>query len=254
MLKLSAAAVSGRLKPIDLSVEHACQIHLVGPNGAGKSTLLARIAGLLAGPGQIVINNKPIVDYTPAQLARVRAYLYQQQSCHNLMPVFQYLDLHKSRAVAPLLVQETVEYLGNKLELLDKLTKPITQLSGGEWQRVRLAAIFLQIWPTINSDSKILLLDEPMNSLDIGQQVALNQLIAELVKLGRIVITSTHDLNQTLHYADRVWLMEQGEIIADGEVDEVMTAQNISGLFKVNFARYSVNNMFWLAADVTDII
>lgn len=100
--------------------------------------------------------------------------------------------------------------LSECLGLSDKLSRPMSHLSGGEWQRVRLAAVLLQIWPTLNPQGYLLLLDEPMSSLDIRQQAALDGLLSELCAAGVTVIASAHDLNHTLFHADDVWMLSQG--------------------------------------------
>lgn len=96
------------------------------------------------------------------------------------------------------------------LGLDNKLGRPVNQLSGGEWQRVRLAAVILQIDPLSNSAGQLLLLDEPMNSLDVAQQAALDRLLHELSAAGIAVVMSSHDLNHTLRHAGQSWLLCRG--------------------------------------------
>lgn len=81
-----------------------------------------------------------ITDLSARDLALRRAYLSQQQSPSALMPMFQYLALHQPGQVSVIAVDEVVAQLATRLMLTDKLTRPLTELSGGEWQRVRLAA------------------------------------------------------------------------------------------------------------------
>ncbi|MBA2816943.1 ATP-binding cassette domain-containing protein [Candidatus Pantoea persica] len=126
---------------------------LVGPNGAGKSTLLARMAELLAGEGDVCL------------LARPHAWL-PQQSPPGIMPVYHYLRLH----LADRQSEMRLTALLDRLQLQDKLTRLLAQLSGSEWQRVRLAAVFAQIDPAINPQGKVLILDEPMTGLDIASK------------------------------------------------------------------------------------
>lgn len=118
-------------------------LHLVGPNGAGKSTLLARMAGLTTGPGQITLLEHPLADWSPGSLAHRRSYLVQQQVPPFAMPVWHYLMLHLHDKQNTALLTEVAAALG----LEDKLPRHASQLSGGEWQRVRLAAVILQIHP-----------------------------------------------------------------------------------------------------------
>lgn len=82
---------------------------------------------------------------------------------------------------------------------------------------MRLAAVLLQVWPTVNPLSQLLLLDEPTNSLDVAQKVALDRLLREFCQSGRSALVCAHDLNHTLQQADRVWLLQAGRLVAEGE-------------------------------------
>lgn len=246
LMQLSDVSVRPRLLPFSADIEAGQQIHLIGANGAGKSTLLARVAGLLPGEGQVLLAGRSLAAYQPHQLARYRAYLPQQQSVISLMPVFQYLALHQPREADATAVANAVDYLCQQLSLMDKLSHPLTQLSGGEWQRVRLAAIFLQLWPTVNEDSKLLLLDEPTNSLDVAQQAALDRLIQEFCQARRSLIISSHDLNHSLQQANQVWLLAQGKLIAQGAAREVMQAEILGKVFNIDFEFQQVNQRDWL--------
>lgn len=246
MLSLHEVGVPQRLLPFSARVEPGQQVHLIGPNGAGKSTLLASLAGMLPSTGEIVLNGTPLKACTGSDLARLRSYLAQQQSPVSLMPVFQFLALHQPAAASENDVEQTIAYLTLRLRLNDKLARSVNQLSGGEWQRVRLAASLLQVWPTLNPDSQLLLLDEPENSLDVAQKLALNELIDEFCQSGRSVIISAHDLNQTLQQANQVWLMQHGSVIACGSAEEVMQPAILSPVFEVGFQLHSLENHHWL--------
>ncbi|MEQ9900068.1 vitamin B12 ABC transporter ATP-binding protein BtuD [Pectobacterium punjabense] len=238
VLQLRQASVLPRLSPTTAECHRGELLHIIGPNGAGKSTLLARVAGLLAGT--------PLSQYTAADLAVRRAYLAQQQPPLALMPVFQYWQRHQPPLAQEYAVEQVVHSLAERLMLTDKLARPLTQLSGGEWQRVRLVAALLQIWPTINPHARLLLLDEPTNSLDVAQQVALDSLLSELCRLGIAVVVCAHDLNHSAHHADRVWLLSAGVLVAQGETANVMLPEVLSPVFGVAFQRHVVDGRNWI--------
>ncbi|WP_276318276.1 vitamin B12 ABC transporter ATP-binding protein BtuD [Serratia microhaemolytica] len=244
---MNNAAVTGRLMPISAQLDAGQRVDLIGPNGAGKSTLLAHIAAVLPGVGEITFLHRSIQRYSAAELARYRAYLCQQQAVTLQMPVFQYLALHQPVGAEPQALEQTISYLTGRLALLDKLQYRLTQLSGGEWQRVRLAAVLLQVWPSVNRQSRLLLLDEPSNSLDIAQQIALNQLLAEFCQAGGAVLLSNHDLNDTLHHADQVWLLAEGRLLATGTSEQVMEPNRLGEVYGVHF-EYSKRHQRWLIA------
>lgn len=231
LLQLHDLEDAGRLGPVTALVDKAQMLHLVGPNGAGKSTLLARIAGLRQGKGSVQLNGLPLEQWHAPQLARHRAYLAQQQIPPFAMPVWHYLSLHQH------INDSVVDEITRKLGLGDKLGRAVSQLSGGEWQRVRLAAVIAQIHPAANADGQLLLLDEPMNSLDVAQQAALDGILSELVAAGVTVVMSSHDLNHSLRRAHQVWLLRQGKLIASGLRDEVLTPQNLAAAYGMPFRR-----------------
>ncbi|GKX61869.1 vitamin B12 ABC transporter ATP-binding protein BtuD [Pragia fontium] len=246
MLKLTDISLSSRLSGINVSASKGKLIHLIGPNGAGKSTLLAVMAGLLTYQGKAELAGRDIARCSGLQLARLRGYLSQQQENASMMQVFQYIALHQPQNASVEATEQTVAFLAERLDLADKLSRPLTKLSGGEWQRVRLAAIFLQVWPTLNSESQLLLLDEPMNNLDVAQQAALDGLLMQFCAEGRTAIVSAHNLNHTLHHADEAWLLHDGSLMTAGVTAEVMKPKTLENVFNIGFELFQTNSLSWL--------
>ena len=244
LMQLQDVAESTRLGPLSGEIKAGEILHLVGPNGAGKSTLLARMAGLTNGEGSITFGDMPFEEWPAARLAQYRAYLAQQQNPPFAMPVWHFLTLHQPDKERTDLLQEIADALG----LGDKLGRGVNQLSGGEWQRVRLAAVILQICPQANPLGQLLLLDEPMNSLDVAQQAALDRLLHELSAAGIAVVMSSHDLNHTLRHAGQSWLLCQGEAIACGETAEVLNEENLTAAYAIPFQRVEVAGHIMLIA------
>ncbi len=233
VLQCQGANVAGRLAPVELSLNAGELVHLVGPNGAGKSTLLNVLSGLLPSQGSILLDGTPLTALNGAALAQLRGWLPQQQMAPGQMPVWHYLRMHITAQAAE--TDRVLQAVLTQLGLLDKLTRSLTQLSGGEWQRVRLAAVVLQIHPAINPRGKLLLLDEPMSALDVAQQRAVDKLLAELCCSGLAIVASGHDLNHSLRHADRVWLMHQGAVVRQGRASEVLTAAQLTPLYQTPF-------------------
>ena len=244
LMQLQDVAEQGRLGPFSASVECGEILHLAGPNGAGKSTLLTRMAGLSQGKGEVIFNGRPLSDWPAETLARHRALLTQQQMPPFAMPVWHYLTLHQHDKTRTALL----ESIAARLDLTDKLPRPARALSGGEWQRVRLAAVILQIHPEGNPLGQLLLLDEPMNSLDVAQQVALDSLLNELSAAGITVVMSSHDLNHSLRHAHRVWLMRQGLLAASGTCDEVLVPSHLTTTYGVPFRSLDIEGHRMLIA------
>jgi len=236
LMQLSDVASSGRLEPVTAAVSAGEILHLVGPNGAGKSTLLARMAGMTSGEGEVTLLDRSLAEWSPASLAHRRSYLVQQQVPPFAMPVWNYLTLHLHDKNHTSLLNDVASALG----LEDKLTRLASQLSGGEWQRVRLAAVILQIHPEGNPHGSLLVLDEPMSGLDVAQQAALDTLLSALSRQGIAIVMSSHDLNHTLRHAHRVWLLARGKLIASGTRDAVLTPPNLARAYNMLFKRLDI--------------
>ena len=209
LMQLTDVAETGRLEPVTAAIRAGEILHLVGPNGAGKSTLLARMAGLTFGPGSITLLDSPLSDWSAVALAHRRSYLVQQQVPPFAMPVWHYLMLHLHDKQQTALLTEVAAALG----LEDKLSRHASQLSGGEWQRVRLAA---------------------------AQQAALDTLLSALCRQGIAVVMSSHDLNHTLRHAHSVWLLARGKMIASGTRDSVLTPPNLARAYHMPFRRLDI--------------
>lgn len=245
LMQLQNVSEGTRLMQFSAQVRAGEIIHLVGPNGAGKSTLLTRMAGLSAGKGIVTLNDKPLSEWASLELAQKRAYLSQHQSPPFAMPVWHFLLLHQHDKTEHTLCAQVTEALG----LVDKLGRNVNQLSGGEWQRVRLAAVILQIHPSGNAHGQLLLLDEPMNSLDVAQQAALDRVLDTLRCRGIAVVMSSHDLNHTLRHADRVWLLCKGQLIANGRTDDVLTPDSLFSAYNISFQRLEIAGHQMLVAE-----
>ncbi|KXF80518.1 vitamin B12 ABC transporter ATP-binding protein BtuD [Enterovibrio coralii] len=242
MIEAKNIALGTRLLPLNLHAAKGEIVHLLGANGSGKSTMLELLSGLTEGQGCTTLDGKDIATMSSGNLARQRAYLSQQQKPAFAIGVYQYLSL----SLFPLsdtnkdALEKAVLDICKLLGIEDKLNRNTEQLSGGEWQRVRLAGVCLQIWPDINPDGKLLLLDEPATALDIAQQSAMYKMIRCLAEKGITVIMSNHDINRTLTDADRVVLLKNGHIVAQGVPTEVMDVETLEKAFDTQLKRINV--------------
>lgn len=247
-LQLNDVSVPQRLGPINATVNPGELIHLVGPNGAGKSTLITRMAGLSAGEGFVTLNGIVVNEWPTLELARHRAYLSQQQRPPFVMPVWHYLQLHQVAKSSEVVMMR----LAKVFSLTDKLSRPLNQLSGGEWQRVRLAAVILQIHPDINPQGCLLLLDEPMNSLDVAQQAVLDRQIVKLCEAGISVVMSSHDLNHSLRHAHIAWLLCAGRMVAQGIRDEVLSPEHLAAAYNMHFRLLQIEGHSMLITPISE--
>jgi vitamin B12 transport system ATP-binding protein len=252
MITVSNLSVLHRFSPISFTLQPGEKLHLLGPNGSGKSSLLAGLAGVLpVTTGNVNIAGKRILEQDLSTQSIYRAYLSQDGRPSFHIQVYQYLmlsrleSLHYDEAE----FERAVKLLVLQLSLGDKLNKSILHLSGGEWQRVRLAGICLQIWPTLNPTAKLLLLDEPTAALDIGQEKMLYNLVEDLSQLGISVVMANHELNRSLHYADKALLLDKGKLIQFGPVNEVLKAETVSQVFDTEVSSIKLNGRTHLIFD-----
>ncbi len=248
-------SVGSRLLPLSFECKAGEIVHIVGPNGSGKSTLLAAISGMLSHrdgmSGEVYVGNKNLLTLPLSEQAHVRGYLCQQSRPAFNVDVFQYLalSLPSGAEIADIKVRDAVNMVVELVQLQDKLHRSIQTLSGGEWQRVRLAGVCLQVWRTINPFSQFLILDEPAAPLDIAQEGLLYQLINAMAAQGIGVLVANHDLNRTLKHADKVLLLNNGVLHSSGSADTVLTEEALGEVFNTQVKKVIVDEQPYLIFD-----
>lgn len=248
-------SVGSRLLPLSFECKAGEIVHIVGPNGSGKSTLLAAISGTLSHrdgmSGEVYVGNKNLLTLPLSEQAHVRGYLCQQSRPAFNVDVFQYLalSLPSGAEIADIKVRDAVNMVVELVQLQDKLHRSIQTLSGGEWQRVRLAGVCLQVWSTINPFSQFLILDEPAAPLDIAQEGLLYQLINAMAAQGIGVLVANHDLNRTLKHADKVLLLNNGVLHSSGNADTVLTEEALGEVFNTQVKKVIVDEQPYLIFD-----
>ncbi len=235
-LKDVSVRVSGKtlLDDVNLRVAKGDFVALLGPNGAGKTTLLRTALGLLPTDGQVHLGGRPVRAYSGRERAALAAWLPQQALVTEPVTVLDFVcgaryRFAETRAAAISAARGALEQAGAST-FADRI---ISTLSGGEQQRVAVAALLAQ-------EAPLLFLDEPGNHLDPGQQIALYSLIGRLWQHGHGVLCITHDVNllTRLGQSERVRVVG----IADGRIrfDMPLSSSDLPArlgeLFSVEFA------------------
>jgi len=251
MIHINSLHVDERLLPLSFTCQPGEVVHIVGPNGSGKSTLLSALSGIIDSKGDVLCDDIDLTHCALKELALRRAYLSQNEKPAFNLDVFQYLALSvpECTSLYDPEVAKVVKLLTGLLKVSDKLHRSIHQLSGGEWQRVRLAGSCLQIWPTLNPYAKLLILDEPGAALDIAQEGLLYQLIDNVADMGLTVIMANHDLNRSLRHADKVLLLEQGIVQCFGTPESVLSEENLRKVFDTSVKSVLVEGKPYLIFD-----
>lgn len=204
---------------------------IVGPNGSGKTTLLRAITGEVDYDGSVSLSGRDIEKMKPYELAGIRAVLSQSTMLafpFNVLEVVRLGLTSGSEAQHCNLPEQALAAVG----LSGFGDKFYQELSGGEQQRVQLARVLAQVWePVVAGEPHWLFLDEPVSSLDIGHQLMVMQLAERYAKAGGGVIAVMHDLNLTAMFANRVALINQGQIVKQGTVINVLTEKALSSAY-----------------------
>ncbi|MBF0507321.1 MAG: ABC transporter ATP-binding protein [Deltaproteobacteria bacterium] len=218
------------LKDISCHIQGGQVVSVLGMNGSGKSTLLKTINKILhPHRGTVHLHGRDTGRMSREQLARSIGYMPQKSravDCTVFEAVLIGRKPHMTWHVSARDIQETsriIELMG----LGPYSDRNTTELSGGELQRVVIARALAQA-------PQVLLLDEPVNHLDIRSQLEVMSLIRDVTKrLGLVTITVMHDLNTALRFSDKFLMMADGLLFATGG-REVVTAENIKEVYKLN--------------------
>ncbi len=211
----------------------------VGPNGAGKSTLLSMIARLLPpDEGTIHLDDLDVCTAPGDEVARRLAILRQENHLSIRLTVGDLVDFGRyphrrgrsraDRAPGAAADRLRVEAALDYLDLGALRHRYLDELSGGQRQRAFVAMVLAQ-------DTEYVLLDEPLNNLDMAHSVAMMTLLRRAAdELGRTVVLVVHDINFASAFADRIIALRDGRIVADGTPEEFMTVQTMREVFDLD--------------------
>ncbi len=218
------------LKDVTMNAKEGEIVCLLGPNGAGKSTLLKCILGALKPQrGRIIINGDDISNIDSIELAKLIGYVPQVIEQTFPLTVFEVILTGRLPHLSWTPRQSDLEAVRTAMRLLgieNLAWKNLSELSGGQRQKVLLAM-------ALAKEPSILLLDEPTSNLDLNSQLEVMDVIRDVVEDGKTAIVALHDLNLALRYADRVVVMKDGRVIADGKPAEVLEEDVIEGVYGV---------------------
>lgn len=207
-------------------------VGVLGPNGAGKTSLLKLLSGQRDADGAVAWRGVPLSSLSIQELARQIAIVNQVNDTVFAITLHHIVRMgllpHKS-----LLARQTsndndlIAKAINAVGLSEKVQQEFSSLSGGEQQRALIARALVQQAP-------LLILDEPINHLDVNYQHQILQLLHELAReLGITVVMSLHDLNIAANYCDQLCLLDKGRLVAQGSPKQVLRAELLSEVFNI---------------------
>jgi len=230
------------LHGLSLTLEPGQLTAVIGPNGSGKSTLLKTIAGLLpASAGQILLDNADCGALSRQQMARRIAYLSQgtttpdmtlgQMVLHGRFPHLQYPRRYsrEDRRIA--------QYAMARMDITHLADSLLAELSGGMRQKAYIAMALAQ-------DTDYIFLDEPTTYLDISHQLELMNTLRQLATNGKGIVTVMHDLPMAFTFSDRILLIREGHITADGAPARIAQNPAVEAAFGVSVQYDSLENTY----------
>lgn len=234
------------LSDINFNIDKRAVLSILGANGSGKSTLLKAIVGILPYEGNIFIDKNNIKELSRKKRASLIAYVPQSSGIsfdfnvleivlmgcfHSSSLNFSYSQKNKNEALEAL----------KKVGLEDFKTRIFRNLSGGEKQLVLIARALAQ-------KSKIIIMDEPVTGLDLGNQMRLLDLISTLAYNGKIIIQTTHYPDHALRVSTKVLWLDKGKIIAFGLPENVITPERIYDVYGVEseFIKHKKNGIGYI--------
>ena len=226
MIKSENLSQPYSLKDINCTIPTGKLVGIMGANGAGKSTLLKTIAGILPiKSGEIWFDNHKLTTMTAEQKSQQLAYLAQNTEIHWDLSVYDVIALGLQNPLNRAKEQEKVRLISETFSVSHLLEKSFRQLSGGEKARVQLARCCIKNAP-------LLLADEPIAALDPFYQIDMMEQLKSLTPSHTCVV-AIHHLSLAYKFCDEVILLNQGEIIANGETTGVLTAENLANAFSI---------------------
>jgi ABC-type cobalamin/Fe3+-siderophores transport system ATPase subunit len=216
---------------VSFSASRGAITAVVGPNGSGKSTLvraLLQLTPLVS--GSISLDGVPLAQLDRRAVARRVAVVSQRESLVFPLPVWEYVALGRhphegAWAAAPARSDSAITSALDRAGILSLGDRSTDELSGGEWQRVRIARALAQ-------GGEALVLDEPTTFLDIAHEMSMFELFARLARDGMAVLLVSHQLNLVARFADTIVLLHRGRVAAAGTPADVMRASVLEEVYE----------------------
>jgi iron complex transport system ATP-binding protein len=217
--------------PFSFTIAPGERIAILGPSGAGKTTLLRLLSGdLRPHSGLYVFKGAPIKTWSLHALSRVRAVLPQSSDVAFGLMAYLVIGLGRIAIVGDVQRDAIVRHAARLSSCEHLLHRGFDTLSGGEKARIHLARVFAQLWDAQNS---LILVDEPLASLDPGLQIELLESIKQYADArNHAIVAILHDINQAMHHFDRLILVKEGSLVGD-HVSGVGAVSDLAALYQI---------------------
>ncbi|WP_319757548.1 ATP-binding cassette domain-containing protein [uncultured Sphaerochaeta sp.] len=226
------------VKSVSVKIEPNTLTTLIGSNGAGKSTLLSMVGRLLDGQGEFYLEGTAIASYMGAELAKRLSILRQTNHFSVRLRVRELVAFGRYPYSKTRLTEEDQRKVDQALAYMDMTALQnnyIDEISGGERQRAYIAMVIAQ-------DTKYILLDEPLNNLDMVHSIHIMKLLRRLVDdYQRTVVLVLHDINFAACYSDAIIAMRDGSLYKHGKTKEIITSEHLYKIYGIHIPVVSQN-------------
>jgi iron complex transport system ATP-binding protein len=228
---LYPGAATPSLDMVSFAVSSGELVAVAGPNGSGKTTLMRALLGLVPiAAGQVTLDARPLATWSRRAVAETIGALPQREEPAFPLTISEAVLMGRWSRLGPVAAAGAADRAAiadalARCDLVGFEQRGIDTLSGGEWQRVRLARALV-------ASPRLLLLDEPTAALDMGHEMALFEFLRGLVRDGLGVLVITHDLNLAARFADRMVLLHHGRAVASGAPTTVLRPDVLAGVFE----------------------
>ena len=224
---------------VSFSIEKGKITSFIGPNGAGKSTVLGIVTRLIDGDGgEVVIEGKSLSDYHTKDLAKKIAILKQSNNISLKLTIRELVSFGRFPHSEGNLNAEDEKYIDEAIEymkLSDIQDKYLDELSGGQRQRAYIAMVIAQ-------NTEYILLDEPLNNLDMSHSVQMMKVLRDLCDdLGKTIVLVMHDINFASCYSDNIVALKNGRIEKVGTTDEIVKKEVLEDIYEMDFDIRDIN-------------
>lgn len=223
-----------KIGPINFTIKEGGLNSIIGPNGAGKSTTLLMIGRLLdMDLGSINIGGMDVCNCHSGELAKILSILRQENHFTAKLTVRQLISFGRYPYSKGRLTVKDMEIIDQYIDFLDLKGlehRYLDELSGGQRQRAYVAMVLAQ-------DTKYVLLDEPLNNLDVARSVSMMKYLRKACdEFNRTILLVIHDINFAAAYSDRILAMKDGKLVLSGSVDEIMKADVLTEIFDTDIS------------------
>lgn len=224
---------------VSLNIEKGKITSFIGPNGAGKSTVLSIMARIMEkDSGNIIIDDKNIDEWDTKELAKKISILKQANNINVRLTIKEIVSFGRYPHSEGRLTEEDHEYIDKAIEymeLKDIENKYLDELSGGQRQRAYIAMVIAQ-------NTEYVLLDEPLNNLDMKHSVSMMKVFRNLVdELGKTVIIVMHDINFASVYSDNIVILKNGQVAKEDVTDNIIDKSILEDIYEIDFDIKHIN-------------